>query len=61
MNRKTLVAPAAVASYPGLRFSVEGHTDSVGNVRTNHELSLQWAIAVRDYFIGQAIPPANGI
>jgi outer membrane protein OmpA-like peptidoglycan-associated protein len=45
-----------VASYPGLRFSVEGHTDDTGSVATNNELSLRRAIAVRDYLIGQGIP-----
>ena len=44
-----------VASYPGLRFNVEGHTDSVGNVASNNELSLQRAITVRDYLIGQGV------
>lgn len=45
-----------VASYPGLRFNVEGHTDNTGSLATNNELSLQRAIAVRDYLIGQGVP-----
>jgi outer membrane protein OmpA-like peptidoglycan-associated protein len=48
-----------VASYPALKFNIEGHTDSVGNVETNNELSLQRAIAVRDYLIGQGVAASN--
>jgi outer membrane protein OmpA-like peptidoglycan-associated protein len=44
-----------VASYPGLRFMVEGHTDNTGSIATNNELSLRRAIAVRDYLIGQNV------
>ena len=46
-----------VASYPGLRFNVEGHTDSTGSLATNNELSLRRASAVREYLIGQGIAP----
>ena len=48
-----------VASYPGLRFMVEGHTDNQGSVATNNELSLRRAIAVRDYLIGQGVPASS--
>jgi outer membrane protein OmpA-like peptidoglycan-associated protein len=48
-----------VASYPGLRFSVEGHTDSVGSVAMNNELSLKRAMAVRDYLIEQGVPASS--
>jgi outer membrane protein OmpA-like peptidoglycan-associated protein len=44
-----------VASYPDLKFSVEGHTDSTGSAQTNQELSTKRAIAVRDYLIGQRV------
>jgi outer membrane protein OmpA-like peptidoglycan-associated protein len=44
-----------VASYPDLRFSVEGHTDSVGSVASNDALSLRRATAVRDYLISQGV------
>ena len=44
-----------VASYPGLRFNVEGHTDNTGSPTANNELSLHRAIAVRDYLIGQGV------
>jgi outer membrane protein OmpA-like peptidoglycan-associated protein len=48
-----------VASYPGLRFSIEGHTDNVGSVATNSELSLRRAITVRDYLIGQGVAASS--
>jgi outer membrane protein OmpA-like peptidoglycan-associated protein len=48
-----------VASYPGLRFNVEGHTDSVGSVAANNELSLKRAMAVRDYLIEQGVPASS--
>ena len=48
-----------VASYPGLRFTVEGHTDNTGSVATNNELSLRRAIAVRDYLIGQNVAASS--
>ena len=44
-----------VASYPGLRFMVEGHTDNTGSVAANNDLSLRRGIAVRDYLIGQGV------
>jgi outer membrane protein OmpA-like peptidoglycan-associated protein len=48
-----------VASYPALRFVVEGHTDNVGSVTTNNELSLRRAIGVRDYLIAQRIAASS--
>ena len=48
-----------VASYPGLRFNVEGHTDSTGSVATNQELSMQRAITVRNYLIAQGVPASS--
>ncbi len=48
-----------VASYPGLKFKIEGHTDSVGSVALNNELSLRRAIAVRDYLIGQGVAASS--
>jgi outer membrane protein OmpA-like peptidoglycan-associated protein len=48
-----------VASYPDLRFSVEGHTDSTGSVATNNALSLQRANAVRSFLISQGVPASN--
>jgi outer membrane protein OmpA-like peptidoglycan-associated protein len=48
-----------VASYPGLKFKVEGHTDNVGSVAINNELSLRRAMTVRDYLIGQGVPASS--
>ena len=48
-----------VASYPGLKLDVEGHTDNVGSVANNNELSLRRAITVRDYLIGQGVPASS--
>ncbi len=48
-----------VASYPGLKFNIEGHTDSTGSAQTNEALSLRRAIAVRDYLIGQHVPASS--
>ncbi|HEU4619630.1 MAG TPA: OmpA family protein [Gammaproteobacteria bacterium] len=44
-----------VASYPALRFSVEGHTDSTGSPTANNQLSLLRAMAVRDYLVSQGV------
>ena len=44
-----------VAAFPGLQFSIEGHTDNVGSAANNSELSNRRSIAVRDYLIGQGI------
>ena len=48
-----------MASYPDLRFNVEGHTDNVGSAATNSELSLRRAITVRDYLIGQGVAASS--
>ena len=48
-----------VASYPGLRFNVEGHTDSTGSFATNKELSMQRAMTVRHYLIEQGVPASS--
>jgi outer membrane protein OmpA-like peptidoglycan-associated protein len=48
-----------VASYPDLKFKIEGHTDSTGTDQTNQELSTKRAIAVRDYLIGQRVAASN--
>jgi len=48
-----------VASYPELRFNVEGHTDNTGNAANNQELSLRRAMTVRDYLIGQGVPASK--
>ncbi len=48
-----------VASYPGLRFNIEGHTDSVGSAAMNNELSLRRAMSARDYLIGQGVAASS--
>jgi len=48
-----------VASYPELRFRIEGHTDNVGSDQTNAELSLRRAITVRDYLIGLGVSASS--
>jgi outer membrane protein OmpA-like peptidoglycan-associated protein len=48
-----------VASYPDLKFKIEGHTDNVGSDETNSVLSLRRAISVRDYLIGQRVAASN--
>ncbi len=48
-----------VASYPELRFNVEGHTDSTGSAAMNAELSLKRAMTVRDYLIAQGVPASK--
>src|SRR5512143_117997 len=48
-----------VASYPELRFTIEGHTDNVGSESTNEELSLRRAISVRDYLTGLGVAAAR--
>jgi outer membrane protein OmpA-like peptidoglycan-associated protein len=61
----TLSAPAreslakfagVVASYPSLKYVVEGHTDNTGSEAKNQELSLRRALSVRDYLISSGIP-----
>lgn len=48
-----------VASYPELRFSVEGHTDNTGSVATNDALALRRANSVRSFLISQGVPAAS--
>ena len=48
-----------VASYPTLKFKVEGHTDDTGTAEKNRELSLSRAISVRDYLIGQGVQASH--
>jgi outer membrane protein OmpA-like peptidoglycan-associated protein len=46
-----------VLSHPGLKLSVEGHTDNVGSDDLNQKLSEQRADSVRAYLIGQKLDP----
>jgi outer membrane protein OmpA-like peptidoglycan-associated protein len=45
-----------VASYPSLKYVIEGHTDSTGSDAVNRELSYKRALVVRDYLIRSGIP-----
>jgi outer membrane protein OmpA-like peptidoglycan-associated protein len=42
-----------------LKLEVEGHTDSVGSDSYNQNLSEQRANSVREYLVGNGIPPAS--
>jgi outer membrane protein OmpA-like peptidoglycan-associated protein len=46
-------------NYPELRIESEGHTDNVGSLDLNQELSQQRADAVREYLISQGIPASS--
>ena len=49
---------AAALSSPllqGMRFTIEGHTDAVGNRVSNQELSRRRAAAVVDYLVGKGV------
>ena len=48
-----------VLAHPGLKFAVEGHTDSVGGDEANQKLSEQRADVVRQYLIGEGLPDAS--
>ena len=48
-----------VLSHPGLKLTVEGHTDNVGSDDFNQKLSEQRADAVRAYLIVQKLEPDN--
>jgi OmpA-OmpF porin, OOP family len=48
-------AVAVMQKYPEMRFSVSGHTDSVGSDAYNDNLSLRRANAVRDYMVQHGI------
>jgi outer membrane protein OmpA-like peptidoglycan-associated protein len=54
--REKLAKVAGIISgHPGLRLEVEGHTDNVGGVSYNQDLSEQRGVAVRDYLTQQGI------
>lgn len=50
------IAGVLLASY-GFRIQVYGHTDDVGTVQYNQQLSERRAKAVRDYFVDAGIDP----
>jgi outer membrane protein OmpA-like peptidoglycan-associated protein len=41
--------------YPNAKFTVEGHTDSVGGEKTNQALSEKRANSVRDFLVKEGI------
>jgi len=45
-----------VSSHPGLKLSVEGHTDNVGSEQYNQRLSEKRAQAALDYLVSQGVP-----
>jgi outer membrane protein OmpA-like peptidoglycan-associated protein len=46
-----------ILSHPGLHLQVEGYTDSTGTEAFNQKLSEQRADTVREFLIGQGLPP----
>lgn len=44
-----------VASHPGLKLSIEGHTDNVGSDEANQRLSEKRAQSARDYLVSQGV------
>lgn len=57
--RETLSHFAGVlGAFPGLSLDIEGHTDSTGAAATNEKLSLERAMAVRDFLSMQGVSAA---
>ncbi len=54
--QQTLASIRQAIPYPAIR--VEGNTDSIGSAAYNTQLSLRRAQAVRQWLVGQGIPPA---
>ena len=50
---------ARMARCTGLHVTVVGHTDSIGDVAYNRDLSLRHAQAVADYLVAKGIDPAD--
>ena len=48
-----------IKQQPNTKFKIEGHSDSVGDYKSNQTLSLARANAVRNYLINSGIPPEN--
>ncbi|MCF6296633.1 MAG: OmpA family protein [Flavobacteriaceae bacterium] len=45
--------------FANAKWSIEGHTDSIGRVDTNLKLSIERANSVRDYLISKGLRPEN--
>ncbi|MGQ7946850.1 DUF5723 family protein [Flavobacterium sp. WC2509] len=48
-----------IKNYPNAKFSIEGHTDSVGNAKANQKLSEARAKVVMDALIAKGVKPEN--
>jgi outer membrane protein OmpA-like peptidoglycan-associated protein len=48
-----------IKNYPNAKFSIEGHTDSVGNDKANQKLSEARAKVVMDALVAKGVNPAN--
>nr|WP_315150135.1 DUF5723 family protein [uncultured Flavobacterium sp.] len=48
-----------IKNYPNAKFSIEGHTDSVGNAKANQTLSEARAKAVMDALVAKGVNPEN--
>ncbi|MBW4359922.1 DUF5723 family protein [Flavobacterium taihuense] len=48
-----------IKNYPNAKFSIEGHTDNVGNAKANQKLSEARAKVVMDALIAKGVNPAN--
>ncbi|MCS6917655.1 MAG: DUF5723 family protein [Chitinophagales bacterium] len=50
------VVAEIMKKHPGLKWSIEGHTDDVGSDVYNQDLSNRRAISVRDYLVRKGVP-----
>lgn len=48
-----------IKNYPNAKFSIEGHTDSVGNDKSNQKLSEARAKVVMDALVAKGVNPEN--
>jgi outer membrane protein OmpA-like peptidoglycan-associated protein len=48
-----------IKNYPNAKFSIEGHTDNVGNAKANQKLSEARAKVVMDALIAKGVNPEN--
>lgn len=46
-------------NYPNAKFSIEGHTDSIGNAKSNQKLSEARAKVVMDALVAKGVNPEN--
>jgi outer membrane protein OmpA-like peptidoglycan-associated protein len=46
-------------NYPNAKFAINGHTDNVGNAKTNQKLSEERAKVIMDALIEKGVNPAN--